>query len=242
MWCHLFLLLNWALPLSAFQYVWRSKAKLARAALITSSARGRCVCQCVCGSGCVVRICKELLAFPKIARLTFLLTLMLIIPHKFPKANWYVCVCVCARRHKASVYLLAGCSVKINFISVYLWKCSRLEGKQFFPVRFGIQNNIKADFSFTSFDPRDFPTDTSQLKGMTSLFIKGTLTLCSCLFRRGKSRVEITSSQVVCSRWKNANECLFTSECMARCFLHSCRLTTLSSPGGNVAQHHFILL
>jgi len=89
-WCHL--LLNQALPLSAFQYAWRSKGTLTSAALITSSARGRCVC----GIGCVVQICKGLLAFPKIAWLTFLLTLMLVIPHKFPKANWcFMCVCVC---------------------------------------------------------------------------------------------------------------------------------------------------
>lgn len=165
---------------------------------------------------------------------------MLIIPHKFPKANWYVCVCACMRASTKQVCIYWQVVRSKSTLSVFTyenvpdWKVN-----SFFPMRFGIQNNIKADFSFTSFDPSDFPTDTSQLKGMTSLFIKSTLMLCSCLFRRGKSKVEITSSRVVCLRWKNANEYLFTSECMARCFLHtrSCRLTTPSSPGGNLAQH-----
>lgn len=45
------LLFKRASALSAFQCVWRSKATLARAALITSSAGGRCVSACV--SACV---------------------------------------------------------------------------------------------------------------------------------------------------------------------------------------------
>lgn len=183
-WCHLFLLLNWSLPLSAFHCVWRSKATLARAALITSSARGRCMCMCVCvclcGVGCVVRICKGLLAFPKIARLTFLLTLMLIIPHKFPKANWYfTCACLWVCVHVRTgvcvrVYQQGAGSNQINVISVYLWKCSSLKSKQVSMFFFNeIQNPGEHQglfLKFTFFDPHDFPMDKLQLKGVTSQF------------------------------------------------------------------------
>lgn len=81
------------------------------------------------------------------------------------------------------------------------WKVNRFFFFFFFPKRFKIQSNIKADFSFAVFDPYDCPTDTSQLKGMTSQF-KGQF---NAAFFYSEMWVVKSGKHLIMIGWENIN-------------------------------------